>query len=57
MGARQKLNQAAIHGCALMACVAGCLTGSWQAFVLVLVGTILLSIACADIRPKPRNRR
>ncbi len=51
MGARQKLNSAAILGSLLVAAVIGWITGSWIVFVIAALILVGLSLHSGDIRP------
>lgn len=50
MGARQKINRAAINGCLLAAGVLGYLSGSWLVFIASLAVTLALAWHAGDIR-------
>jgi hypothetical protein len=54
VGARQKLNSAAIMGSLIVSSILGCVTDSWLVFIVVAL--ILLGLSCyqGDIR---RGRR
>lgn len=57
MGARQKLNHAAINGCALLAAAIGMLSGSWLVFAIAVAVAVALCVFSGDIRLKPRGPR
>lgn len=57
MGARQKLNRAAINGCLIIAGLFGAACGSWLVFSVALALAIVLALSDGDIRPKARRRR
>lgn len=50
VGARQKINRAAINGCLLAAGVLGYLSGSWLVFIASLAVTLALAWHAGDIR-------
>jgi hypothetical protein len=56
VGARQKLNSAAIMGSLLLASGLGCLSNSWLVFIVAAL--ILLGLSCysGEIRPSKRGR-
>ena len=56
MGARQKLNSAAIMGSLILASALGCLSKSWLVFIVVAL--ILMGASCYSgyIRPGKRGR-
>jgi hypothetical protein len=55
MGARRELNRIHITGSVGIAALMGLVTGSWIAFVLMLIFLIALSVYTGDIRPKGRR--
>lgn len=55
MGARQKINVAAVNGCLFLAVLVGLLTQSWLAFGMALVVLIGLAFHAGDIRPNRRR--
>jgi hypothetical protein len=57
MGARQKLNRAAINGCLIIAGLFGAACGSWHVFSVALTFAMVLALNNGDIRPKARGRR
>ncbi|HVK08553.1 MAG TPA: hypothetical protein VM597_07220 [Gemmataceae bacterium] len=57
MGARQKLNQLAFLGCAVVAAVVGSIAQSWWIFGVVLVVTLAAALANSDIRLRLAHRR
>jgi hypothetical protein len=56
MGARKKLNRAAVNACALVAGIIGAASGSWVVFGIALAVAVGLSAYSGDIRLKPRRR-
>ena len=60
MGARNKLNVAAINGAIIIAAVVGVAIGSWGVFWIVLIVLIVGDLYAGGIRPgrrPPGNRR
>ena len=57
MGARQKLNQLAFLGCAVLAAVVGATAQSWWVLGAVLVQTAGAAVANRDIRLGLTRRR
>jgi hypothetical protein len=57
MGARQKLNQLAFLGCAVVAAVVGAVAQSWWVFAAVLAVTAGAAVANRDIRLGLARRR
>ena len=55
MGARQKLNAAAVNGCILLAGVIGAACGSWFSFGVALALAIGIALIAGDIRPNRRG--
>ena len=56
MGARHKLNVAAVNGCLLLAGLVGLVTQSWWAFGAALLVFVALAYHAGDIRPDRRHR-
>lgn len=56
MGARQKLNSAALNGCLLVAGMIGAISGSWLVFGIALAAAMALSLGSGEIRTRPRRR-
>jgi hypothetical protein len=56
VGARQKLNSAAIMGSLLLAGFLGVVTNSWIVFIIAAVIMLGLSLHSGDIRPSKRGR-
>jgi len=56
LGARTKLNAAAINGSLALAALVGYFFGSWTVFAVVAVALIGLALHSGDIRPGPRQR-
>ncbi len=56
MGARQKLNQAALNGCLIVGGGIGFASRSWLVFFIASAVLAGLSLHGGDIRPKPRER-
>jgi hypothetical protein len=57
MGARQKLNQAVMNGCLIVAGVVGALCRSWLVFGVATAVVIGLAVHGGDIRLRGRRRR
>jgi hypothetical protein len=55
MGARQRLNAAAVHGVLLIAGLVALLSGSWTAFAIIAVALIATSLHSGDIRLRPKR--
>lgn len=55
MGARQKLNSAAILGSLCLAGILGCVTNSWIVFIIAVLILIGLSCYSGDIRGGKRR--
>lgn len=55
MGARRKLNSAAILGSLTVASVVGCVSHSWIVFILAALILLALSLHSGDIRPSKRS--
>jgi hypothetical protein len=56
MGARQKLNSAAIMGSLILASGLGCLSRSWLVFIVAALILTGLSCYSGHIRPGKRGR-
>ena len=56
MGARQKLNQNAIHGCLIVGGLIGLAFQSWLVFFIVTVVLLGGSLHGGEIRPHPNGR-
>lgn len=56
MGARQKLNQAAINGCLIVGGLVGLFSQSWLAFFIATTVLAGLSLHGGEIRPNPTER-
>ena len=57
MGARQKLNTAAIQGAFIVAGIAGWAFGSWSVFAIAIAILLVCAMHSGDIRPSAGNRR
>jgi hypothetical protein len=55
MGARNKLNGAAVNGALLFAGCAGLVTGSWFVFWIALIVVIGIGCMAGDIRLTPQG--
>lgn len=56
MGARQKLNQAALNSCVIIGGLAGVLSRSWLVFFIATAVLVSLSLHSGEIRPNPTER-
>ena len=56
MGARQKLNVAAMNGSLIIAALAGIVFKSWEVFIVVAVILVAGGVHTSDIRTRPRYR-
>ena len=56
MGARQKINVAAVNGCLIVAGLLGLVTQSWPAFGAALLVLLALAYHAGDIRPTGRHQ-
>ena len=56
MGARQKLNEAAFLGCAVVAGVVEAAAQSWAVFLVALAVAVGAALANRTIRPAPARR-
>ena len=57
MGARQKLNTAAIQGAFIFAGIAGWAFESWYVFLIAITIMLVGAMHSGDIRPSAGNRR
>lgn len=56
MGARQKLNRAALNGVLLAGAILGAASQSWTVFLVATGLGIVLALIAGDIRPNQRRR-
>ena len=56
MGARQKLNELAVHGCLIAGGIVGLAAQSWLLFFITSAIFMVLSLRRGDIRPNPMSR-
>ncbi|WP_075091240.1 hypothetical protein [Planctomyces sp. SH-PL14] len=57
MSARQKLNNAHVHGALIVAALIGAVTGSWAVFLLSALVGLAMAIHSGGIRLRSRRNR